>query len=150
MFHEENWRVSLCVQELYHPQDFSEFLQPLRDFTTQQVALFFLVILIFIWFWRFGWFSQQLFWNFRRVRISPFFPFNMFTWHRYRIQIFPCWHSHGWWGRRAWRIFFKWSVSCLEGVMDVERRELDEELVDKPGTTIGTKFSVLHCVRIPF
>ena len=25
-----------------------------------------------------------------------------------------------------------------------------EELVDKPGTTIGTKFSVLHCIRIPF
>ena len=30
--------------------------------------------------------------------------------------------------------------------MDVE----EEELVDKPGTTIGTKFSVLHCIRIPF
>ena len=22
MFHEKNWRVSLCVQQLYHPQDF--------------------------------------------------------------------------------------------------------------------------------
>ena len=28
--------------------------------------------------------------------------------------------------------------------------ELEEELVDKPGTTIGKKFSVLHCIRIPF
>ena len=41
-----------------------------------------------------------------------------------------------------------WSISCLEGVMDV--KEGKEELVDKPGTTIVTKFSVLHCIRIPF
>ena len=31
---------------------------------------------------------------------------------------------------------------------EVGKRE--EELVDKPGTTIGTKFSVLHCFQIPF
>ena len=36
------------------------------------------------------------------------------------------------------------SISCLEGVMDVEEGKLEDELVDKPGTTIGTKFSVLH------
>ena len=42
------------------------------------------------------------------------------------------------------------SISCLEGVIDVEEGKLEEELVDKPGTTIGTKFSVLHCIRIPF
>ena len=42
------------------------------------------------------------------------------------------------------------SISCLESVMDVEEGKLEEELVDKPGTTIGTKFSVLHCIRIPF
>ena len=34
--------------------------------------------------------------------------------------------------------------------MDVEQGKLQEELADKPGTTIGTKFSVLHCLRIPF
>ena len=34
------------------------------------------------------------------------------------------------------------SISCLEGVMDVEESKLEEELADKPGTTIGTKFSV--------
>ena len=39
---------------------------------------------------------------------------------------------------------------CLKGVMGVEVGKLEEELVDKPGTTIGTKFSVLHCIRIPF
>ena len=43
-----------------------------------------------------------------------------------------------------------WSISCLESVMDVEESKLEEELADKRGTTIGTKFSVLHCIRIPF
>ena len=43
-----------------------------------------------------------------------------------------------------------WSFSCLEGVMVVEEGTLEEELVGKPGPTIGTKFSVLHCIRIPF
>ena len=36
-----------------------------------------------------------------------------------------------------------WSFSCLEGVIDVEEWELEEELADKPATTIGTKFSVI-------
>ena len=41
-------------------------------------------------------------------------------------------------------------ISCLRGVMGVEVDKLEEELADKPGTTIGTKFSELHCIRIPF
>ena len=55
----------------------------------------------------------------------------------------------------------EWSISCLKGVMgvevdelegviDVEEVKLEEELVDKPETTTRTKFSVLHCIRIPF
>ena len=55
-------------------------------------------------FWIFGWLGQ---------RITPFFLFNMFTWHRYWIgiypnQVFPCssltvtWHSRGWWGWWIW------------------------------------------------
>ena len=36
-----------------------------------------------------------------------------------------------------------------EGVVDVEVDEL-EEAVDKPRTTTGTKFSVLHCIQVPF
>ena len=32
--------------------------------------------------------------------------------------------------------------SCLEGVMDVEEGKIEEEFVDKPATTVGTKFSV--------
>ena len=43
-----------------------------------------------------------------------------------------------------------WSISCFEGVMDVEEGKLAEKLVDKPGTTVGTKFSVLPCIRTPF
>ena len=39
-------------------------------------------------------------------------------------------------------------LSCLIGVREVDE-DADEEL-DKPGTTIGTKFSVLHCIRIQF
>ena len=34
--------------------------------------------------------------------------------------------------------------------MDVEEGKLEEELTDKPGTRTRTKFSVLHCIRIPF
>ena len=41
-------------------------------------------------------------------------------------------------------------LSCLEGVIEVEGWEPEKKLVDKPGTTMGTKFSVLHCIRIPF
>ena len=43
-----------------------------------------------------------------------------------------------------------WLIFGLEGVIEVEWWEPEEDLVDKPGTTIGTKFSVLHCMRIPF
>ena len=32
----------------------------------------------------------------------------------------------------------------------LKREKLEEELVDKPGTTIGTKFSVLQGIRITF
>ena len=38
----------------------------------------------------------------------------------------------------------------IEGVMDVEEGKLKEELVDKPGTMIGTKFYVLYCIRKTF
>ena len=43
-----------------------------------------------------------------------------------------------------------WSISCLKGVMYVEVGKLEEQLAENPGTTIGTKFSVLHCIRKPF
>ena len=37
--------------------------------------------------------------------------------------------------------------SCLIGVLKVDEDPEDE--LDKPGTTIGTKFSVLQSIRIP-
>ena len=37
---------------------------------------------------------------------------------------------------------------CLEGVLEVDENPEDE--LDKPETTIGTKFSVLHCILVPF
>ena len=39
-------------------------------------------------------------------------------------------------------------LSCLIGVLEVD--EDPEEELDKPGTTMGTKFSVLQIIRIPF
>ena len=39
-------------------------------------------------------------------------------------------------------------LSCLEGVFEVDEDPEDE--LDKPGTTIGTKFSLLQGIRIPF
>ena len=39
-------------------------------------------------------------------------------------------------------------LSCLEGVFEVDE-DVEEEL-DKPGTTIGMRFSVLQIIRIPF
>ena len=41
-------------------------------------------------------------------------------------------------------------LPCLESVLEVDESDPEDELADKPGTTIGTKFSVLHCIRIPF
>ena len=40
------------------------------------------------------------------------------------------------------------SLSCLEGVFEVDEDPEDE--LDRPGTTIGTKFAVLQSIRIPF
>ena len=38
-------------------------------------------------------------------------------------------------------------LSCFMDVRKVDEDPEDE--LDKPGTTIGTKFSVLYCIRIP-
>ena len=93
-----------------------------------------------------------------------FFPFNMFTWHRYWIGIYP---THVFPCSSLATLSLDtvedvivgevdeleedvgWSISCLESVIDVEEGKLEEELVDKSGTTFGTKFSMLHCIRIP-
>ena len=41
------------------------------------------------------------------------------------------------------------TASCDKDVGDVGAAEL-EEPVDRPGTTIGTQFAVLHLIRLPF
>ena len=121
------------------------------------------MVFVFIWFWIFGWLDQ---------RSSRSFFFNMYTWHRYWIGIYftqvftrscltVAWHSSGWWSRLAWRKcrminLLPWRChGCWSGQargrcrMIKLLKSLDEELDDKRGTTIGTKFSV-HCIRIPF
>ena len=50
MVHEKNSRVSLCVQELFHPQDLSEFLQPFRYVGMIRVSPYLFGILILILF----------------------------------------------------------------------------------------------------
>ena len=40
-------------------------------------------------------------------------------------------------------------LSYLESVLEVDESVLEDDF-DKPGTKIGTKFSVLHCILIPF
>ena len=97
---------------------FSELLQPFRYVGMAQVSPFLIVVFVFIWFGIFGWLSLQLlFWCSRRTQVSPFLPFNIFTWHSCGIGIYPthvssflsshtlAWHSwrcRGWWGRGAW------------------------------------------------
>ena len=39
----------------------SEFLQPFQIVGMARVSPLLIVVFIFIWFWVFGWFSQQLF-----------------------------------------------------------------------------------------
>ena len=104
-------------------------------------------------FWIFGWLGCK-------QRVSSFYLFNRWTWHRH-------WRGINFTLVSLSRVSLSldvvvigevdeleedvgWLRSCLERVIDVEEWELDEELDDKPGTTIGTKFSVLHCIRIPF
>ena len=94
-----------------------ELLQPFWFFGMWRVSPYLFMVLIFIWFWGFGWFIQQLFWCFRRIQVSPFFPFDTFTWHSCGIGMYPArvspflsshsfachsWRLHGWWSRRAW------------------------------------------------
>ena len=41
-------------------------------------------------------------------------------------------------------------LSCLESLLEVDESDPEDEFADNPGTTIGTKFSVLQGIRIPF
>ena len=41
-------------------------------------------------------------------------------------------------------------LSCLESVLEVDESDPQDDFAEKPGTTIGTNFSVLQGIRIPF
>ena len=88
ILHEKKWRESIRVREFHHPPNFPEFLQPLRDFRTCAT-----------------WVGRQ--------RVSSFYLFNMWIWHKYWMGIYPtqifpfsslteAYHSCDWWSRRAW------------------------------------------------
>ena len=51
-------RISAFRNSIIH-WIFSEFLQPFRYIGTQRVAPFYTVVLVFLWFWIFGWLGQQ-------------------------------------------------------------------------------------------
>ena len=106
----------------------SEFLQPFRYVIRVSPNL--LVILIFIWFWEFWFVYSTTLLMFQKNTGLPVLAFPHF--HLTRLRDGDP------------------SLSCLKGDIGVEVGKLEEELADKPGTTIGTKFSVSHFIRIPF
>ena len=129
--HEKNSRVSLCVQELFHPQDSLWILATIpvcRNNTGVTVLArdshFYLVL------------------GFRLVHVRTLLVFQKWTGLlRTCLSTLSLDTIAGGWS--------EWSIFWPERVVGVEVDEL-EEVVDKPGTTIGKKFSVLHCVRKPF
>ena len=153
MLHERNWRVSLCVRELCHPLDFLWFLAATLGCrnTTGLPALsrgfrFYLVLD----FWL-AWATTGLpVVSLQDVNLTQALDGNLspsdlpLSWVSLSLNTVVVGEVD------ELEEDVGWLPSCLEGVIDVEEWELDEELADKPGTTIGTKFSVLHCIRIPF
>ena len=86
----------------------SELLQPFRYVGIIRVSPFSIVILIVIWVLDFGWFIQQLFWYFRRIRVSPNLSIHTFSWHDCCKMIWMTnflWRCRGCWSRRAWGRF---------------------------------------------
>ena len=171
MVHEKNWRVSLCVQKLCHPHGvlwIRAAIPVCRNGTGLPCSWSGSSFLF--GFWIFGWLSQQLlFWDSRKTQVSPSVPSTCLLDTAAGLGSIP--HK----SPRSCQATLSLdtieevmvgevdeleedagsSISCLENVMDaaeikLEEIKLEEELVDKPRTTIGTKFSVLHCIRKPF
>ena len=75
--------------------------------------------------------------------VSPCLSRHTFAWHSCKC--------HGWWGRRAWgRLgminFLPWRChGCW-----IRQSLVKNSLINQEPRTIGTKVSVLHCIRIPF
>ena len=106
MAHEKNWRVSLCVQELHRPRDFQWILAAISSMSEHNGSP------------RSKSWSSFLFGFGFWVGVGnnashPFFPFNMWTWHRHWMGIYSTlilsfsnltvsWCCRSWWRRRAW------------------------------------------------
>ena len=122
----ENWRVSLCVQETVTHKIFSELLQPFRYVGMARSPR--------SWSWSTLFFGVGFMVGFVNSCSSEISE------EHGSPRSCPSTRSLD----TAAGCYVGWSISCLEAVMDVEEGKLEDELVDKPGTTIGTKFFVLH------
>ena len=149
---EKNWRVSLRVQELCYPQDFLWLLAPipgsqnLASCPVLNRALRFFLVFVFLVGMVNG--SHR---SFRSTcELDTGTGWESIPLKSSRAQVSRSLDTVMVGEVDEFEEDARWSISCLESVMDVEEWKLEEELVDKPGTTIGTKFSVLHCIRIPF
>ena len=106
--HEKNWRVSLRVQELHHPQIFPEFLQPLWDVGTQRVAPFYLGFL-FMGFW------VWLAWSTTQALERCHFQFDpLFLESHYHLMLLSLVKED------ELEEYVEQCLSCLEGVIEVE------------------------------
>ena len=137
---------SLCSGTLSSTRFSMNSSKPFRYVGISQVSPFLIVVFVFyliLDFWL-AWPTGLSVLAFRHVYLTQLRRIGI-----YPTQVSPCssnhtvaWHSwrcHGWWGRRAWERRRRMIISCLEGVMDVEEGKFEEELVDKPGTTIGNE-----------
>ena len=165
MVHEKNWRVSLCVQELCHLQDSIWILAAIpvsRNDTGLPVLArdphFYLVLgfgLVYsttlLMFQNSTGLTVLAFPQVHLTRLRDGDPshtgLSVLVYPHFRLTRLKMSWVLRWTNlRKTWDGQFP----ALKGVMGVEEGKLEEELVDKPRTTIGTKFSVLHCTRIPF
>ena len=130
MVYEKNCRVSLSDQELCHPRDILWILAAIpvcRNTTGLSRSI-----------------RSTRTWHGRLMGIYParIFPFSSLT---------VAWCCRSWWRRRAWgrcRMMTLLSWKCHWCWMNENWRT--NLLADKPGTKIGTKFSMLNWIRIPF
>ena len=130
---------SFHKQELYHPRDLLWILAAIPGFRNKTGLPVFSWSSFFIWFLDFW-----LAW----VTGLPVLSFQH-TWHKHWMESIPLRSSLALVSLSLDTVVVDevdeleenvgWSISCLEGVIDVEEWELDEEIDDKPGTTIGTK-----------
>ena len=168
ILHEKNWRVSLCAQELHHPPNFPWILaatpgfQNLRDLSgeTKGVPVLswspFKNFLVGFWLaWRpCSWLDSRqttgvpVLSSTLKLDTSTgdgsFYFRSSFSPVSLSLDVAVVGEED------ELEEEEEQCLSCLEGVIEVEWWEPEEELVDKPGTTKRTKFSVFHCIRIPF